>query len=144
MGRLKRQMQLRELGIEPPRKIRTPEEEEQQRAAWAEHARIGRLVTLSPGVPDWFWMEDEKMREKVRVLVVMLRQAKEKSAWPAKGSASQADRTDKQRSHRDPFRAAYETFKTSGKPEDLIEFKRRMALFQQLVREEAARIGLEP
>jgi hypothetical protein len=62
-------MRLRRLRIELAATTRTPEEEAAIRARMAEHIKTNRLMSLSPGVPDCFWREEERMGEQVRVLV---------------------------------------------------------------------------
>jgi len=79
------------------------------------------------------------MREEARLTVVAWREAKEKSASASNSASRPADGSDKSRPSSNPFKAAYETFKKSRHPEDLVEFERRLALFGQLVREEAAK-----
>jgi len=90
-------------------------------------------MTLTPGSLTWLWDDEDKLRERARVAVAAWREAKEKSVparWPA-------DASDKQRPSKDPYKIAFDLLSRSRHPEDLVEFKRRLALFQQLVREEA-------
>ena len=43
----------------------------------------------------------------------------------------------------DPYKIAFENLSQSGYPEDLVEFKRRIALYARMQKEEADRIGME-
>jgi hypothetical protein len=133
MGRLKRQMLLRKLGIEPAAATRAPEEEAQMRARMAERITLQRRMTLTPGLAAWLWEDEHKLRERARLIVAAWREAKEHSASASSCASRPAGGSDKL----DPYKIAFENLSRSRYPEDLVEFKRRMALFRQLVSEEA-------
>jgi hypothetical protein len=99
----------------------------------AEHIRMQRRMTLTPGLVAWLWDDENKLREHARAAVAAWRQASVKS-----DSASRpAENPNNHRPSKDPWKIAFDCLSKS--PEDLAEFKRRIALFQQMVREEAAR-----
>jgi hypothetical protein len=138
MARLRTQALLRKLGIEPAT-TRTPEEDARLTAQLAEHVKMSRRLSLTPGLMAWLWDPEEKLRETARATVAAWREAKEKSAQTGSAASRPADNPEKSRPSRDPFQIAYANFKRSNHPEDLEEFNRRIKLFRQLVLEEAAR-----
>jgi hypothetical protein len=133
-------MLLRRLGFEPPR-TRTPEEEARLNDALAEHLKMSRRLTLTPGEVAWLWDDKEKLREHARALVAAWRQEKEKSARPGGCASRPVEGPGKRGPSKDPYKIAIENLSRSRDLEDLAEFKRRIALFGQMVSEEAARIG---
>ena len=137
MGRLRRAIFLRELGIELPR-TKTPEEEDRAFAALAAHVVRQRRLTLTHGFVTWVWDDEDKLRERARATVAAMREAKEKSI-PTSGLHDRGEKPS-----RDPWKISFDCLARSRYPEDLAEFKRRLALFGQMVREEAARIDVEP
>ena len=138
MGRMRRAMRLRELGIELPCSTRTPEEEAQIRAGMAEHIVRQRRLTLTHGFVTWVWDDEDKLRERARATVAAMREAKEKSI-PTSGLHDRGEKPS-----RDPWKISFDCLARSRYSEDLIEFKRRIALFRQFVREEAAGLRLDP
>jgi hypothetical protein len=134
MGRMRRAMRLRELGIELPRTT-TPEEEAEIRARMAEHIVRQRRMTLTNGLVAWLWDDEDKLRERARAAVAAWREAKRNSVSASRPAQS----VNEPRSQRDPYKLSFESLSRSRHPEDLAEFKRRIALFDQMVREEAAR-----
>jgi len=140
MGRMRRAMRLRELGIELPCSTRTPEEEAQIRARMAEHIVRQRRLTLTPGLVAWIWDDEDKLRERARARVARLRELKKEPLAADRARAVRGpDASEKPR--KDPWKIAFDNFSKSQYVEDLAEFKRRIALFGQMVREEAARAG---
>jgi hypothetical protein len=131
-------MLLRELGIEPPQ-TRTPEEDARLTAQLAEHVKMSRRLSLTPGLVAWLWDPEEKLRETARATVAAWREAKAKSAQTGSSASRPAENADKSRPGKDPYKIAYENLERSRDPKDLAEFKRRIKLFAELVREEAAR-----
>ena len=103
---------------------------------------MSRRLTMSPGVPEWFWAQEEKLREVARTYVASLREARAKSAQGGSSAGESVENPEGPRLRKDPFQIAYETFKRSKHPEDLMEFKRRLKLFAELVREEARARGI--
>lgn len=135
-------MLLRELGIGPPRATRTPEEDARLTAQLAEHVKTSRRLSLTPGLVAWLWDPPEKLRETARATVAAWREAKAKSPKPGSSASRAIENADESRPSKDPYKIAFANLGRSRDPEDLAEFKRRVKLFEELVREEARARGI--
>ena len=95
-------------------------------------------MTLTPVEVAWVWDDEEKLREHARGAAAALREANEKPSSRENTAVGLTGDSNEMRPSKYPYKITFENFSRSQHPEDLIEFKRRLSLFGQMVREELA------